>query len=229
MKAYTKYAIIVSGGTGSRMDSALPKQFLELKGLPVLMHSMAAFSKREDIKIVLVLNKEHEHIWKALCLKHRFYTAHTIVYGGENRFQSVNNGLEFIKSIEPDLSKILIAVHDGVRPLVDQNTITNGFDAAAVYGSAVPTVKSKDSVRVMDESGKSKALNRDFVLLVQTPQIFKADILATGYHQDYKDSFTDDASVIEKSGYPIHLVEGNIRNIKITYPIDLKIAEMWIV
>ena len=229
MKAYTKYAIIVSGGTGNRMASELPKQFLELNDLPILMHSIAAFNRDEQTKIILVLNKEHEHIWKQLCAKHLFKIPHTIVHGGENRFQSVKNGLEFIKSSEFNLKKVLIAVHDGVRPLVDQNIIKNGFDAAEVFGSAVPTVKSKDSVRMMDGSGQSKALDRDSVLLVQTPQIFKADLLVAAYHQEFDNSFTDDASVIEKSGHSIHIIEGNIRNIKITYPIDLKIAEMWIV
>ena len=195
MNAYTKYAIIVSGGTGSRMDSALPKQFLELKGLPILMHSISAFRKDDQINIVLVLNREHEPIWRKLCIKHHFTIPHTIIHGGENRFQSVKNGLEFIKSEESSLSNVLIAIHDGVRPLVDQNIIKEGFNAAGVHGSAVPTVKSKDSVRMIDELGRSQALNRDSILLVQTPQVFKADLLATAYHQEYDESFTDDASV----------------------------------
>ena len=228
MTAYTKYAIIVSGGTGNRMESPLPKQFIDLKGLPILMHSISAFYKNADsIKIILVLNKAHQNIWEGLCIKYNFTIPYTLVYGGNSRFESVRNGLNFIVKKEANLEKCLIAVHDGVRPLISQHLINEAYLFAQNKGSAVPAIKSKDSIRIIAKDGYAKSIDRDSVLLIQTPQVFQATLLSKAYQQAYEESFTDDASVIEKSGYPIHIIEGNIRNIKITYPTDLTIAEMW--
>lgn len=236
MSEFEKYVIIVSGGTGSRMESKLPKQFLELKGLPILMHSISAFYRNENsIKIVLVLNEAHQRIWEDLCIKYKFTIPHSIVFGGENRFNSVQNGLNsIIDQIEKKISSngitplnyTLIAVHDAVRPLVSQDLINRAYEMAAKKGSAVPAIKSKDSIRIIDNEGKTKAIDRDSILLIQTPQVFRADLLQTAYQQAFKESFTDDASVIENSGYSINIVEGDLQNIKITYPNDLAIASL---
>jgi len=228
MAAYTRYAIIVSGGTGNRMESQLPKQFIELKGLPILMHSISAFHKNSDsIKIILVLNKAHQNIWEGLRIKYNFNIPYTLVYGGNSRFESVQNGLNFIVDNEKNLEKSLIAVHDGVRPLINQHLINDAYLSAQNMGSAVPAIKSRDSIRIIANDGRSKSIDRASALLIQTPQIFLATQLSKAYQQAFEESFTDDASVIEKSGYPIHIIEGDIRNIKITYPTDLIIAEMW--
>jgi len=234
MSEFEKYAIIVSGGTGNRMESKLPKQFLELKGLPILMHSISAFHKNADaIKIILVLSELHLKIWEDLCIKHNFIVPHSIVFGGKSRFHSVKYGLNFIfnhittnKSLTQTspFDKVLIAIHDGVRPLVGQDLINRAYIQAEKEGTAVPAIKSKDSLRIIESQGRTKAINRDSVLLIQTPQIFRAQLLKEAYKQEFNETFTDDASVIEKSGYPINIIEGDIRNIKITYPIDLAIA-----
>jgi len=228
MTAYTRYAIIVSGGTGSRMENPLPKQFIELKGLPILMHSISAFYQNADsINIILVLSKAHQDIWEGLCIKYNFNIPYTLVYGGNSRFESVRNGLNFIVDNDKHLDKSLIAVHDGVRPLISQSLINQAYLAAQNKGSAVPAIKSRDSIRIIDKDRYTRSIDRDSILLIQTPQVFKATLLSKAYQQGFEDSFTDDASVIEKSGYPVHIIEGNIRNIKITYPTDLTIAEMW--
>src|SRR5690606_20961827 len=183
---FKKYVIIVSGGTGNRMESQLPKQFLELKGLPILMHSISAFHKNADsLKIILVLSEVHLKIWEDLCIKYNFEIPHTVVFGGESRFHSVKNGLNFIvnqissvklssvKSLTNTISfdKTLIAIHDGVRPLVGQDLINRAYKSAEKEGSAVPAIKSRDSLRIIESQGQSKALNRDSVLLIQTPQV----------------------------------------------------------
>jgi len=227
MTALSKYVIIVSGGAGSRMKSELPKQFLELRGLPVLMHTISAFYKSTDaITIVLVLNEGHKPIWENLCKKYSFEIPHVLIYGGRSRFHSVKNGLNYILGEETPLERTLIAIHDGVRPFISQNLIRKAYALAEKEGTAVPAIKSKDSIRIINQNGETKSISRDSVLLIQTPQTFQAELLKKAYQQEFNDSFTDDASVIEKSGYPIHIIEGDIRNIKITYPIDLIIAEI---
>jgi len=225
MAVLSKYAIIVSGGAGTRMESSLPKQFHQLNGLPILMHSIHAFHKNDkSIKIVVVINQAHHQQWKDLCKKYRFEVPYQLVSGGENRFSSVKNGLDFIFKQKTSLANVLIGVHDGVRPLINQDVISNAYQTAEIKGSAIPAVKSKDSIRITNANGESKAINRDSVLIIQTPQVFKANLLREAYKQPFEESFTDDASVIEKSGYPIHTIEGDIRNIKITYPMDIDIA-----
>ena len=232
MSEFKKYAIIVSGGTGQRMESQLPKQFLDLKGLPVLMHSLSAFYGHGDsVKIILVLSEVHLKIWEDLCNIHQFKIPHTIVLGGESRFQSVKNGLNYIfnpadssENQTISFNRTLIAIHDGVRPLVSENLISRAFTEAGEKGSAVPAIPSRDSLRMITPSGQTEAIDRECILLIQTPQVFKAELLKNAYQRQFEDSFTDDASVIEKSGYPINIIEGDIRNIKITYPIDLEIA-----
>lgn len=214
-----KYVIIVAGGSGSRMRSDIPKQFMLLGGMPVLMHTIKAFYKfSSKIQIVLVLPEAEIPTWKTLCKKYSFIVPHIIQKGGSSRFQSVKNGLE---KIENDG---LVAVHDGVRPLVSQVVIKNSFETAANEGSAVTAVILKESIRFV-EGKDSKAMDRRNFQLIQTPQTFKVALLKKSYDVEELEVFTDDASVVEASGHAITLIAGNFENIKITTPEDLVIAE----
>lgn len=217
-----KYAIIVGGGSGTRMLSAVPKQFLTLCGKPVLMHTIEAFYT-SDVKpeIILVLPSGYHEYWQQLCSEHDFIIPHQLVPGGEMRFHSVKNGLDIIE----DGIDSLIAIHDAVRPLTSRVIIENSYQIAAEKGNAITAVKSRDSVRLM-ENGVSKSLIRDDVYLIQTPQTFQSARLKNAYQQPFSAKFTDDASVVEEMGIKINLVEGDQRNIKITFPEDLAIAEM---
>ena len=213
------WAIIVAGGSGSRMQTGVPKQFLELCGKPILMHSIMAFADAcEDIRIVVVLPSLQIEYWQELCSRYGFTLPHDIVEGGATRFHSVKNGLSMLPE------EGLVAIHDGVRPLVNRQTITNCFREAATYGNAIPTIPVIDSVREL--SGKtSRTLDRSVLRLVQTPQVFDIALLKKAYEQEYTPDFTDDASVFERAGHTIHLTEGNVENIKMTTPNDLAVAE----
>ena len=214
-----KTAIIVAGGKGERMNSEVPKQFLELAGKPVLMHTIERFfNYSAEIAIVLVLPATQTEYWKELCLKYNFDIPHRIAEGGEARFFSVRNALRLV-----DYNG-LIAVHDGVRPLVDSETIERCFEVAEKSGIAIPIIDSVDSIRKITGNG-SIAVDRKEYKMVQTPQVFRADVLLKSYEQPYNESFTDDASVAEAAGFTISLVAGNRENIKITTPFDLKLAE----
>ena len=212
--------IIVAGGSGSRFKSDILKQFIELDGKPILMHSIAAFYKyQKNIEIIVVLPEQQIDFWHSLCKKHNFKIKHRLENGGKTRFESVKKGLDTVK-----FSQNLIAIHDGVRPLVSQNTIKRCFQEAEISGNAIPTILPVDSVRQISK-GTNIPTDRSKLRLIQTPQIFKIDILKKAYKQKYKESFTDDASVIEAMGEKINLVEGNRENIKITNKIDMVIAE----
>lgn len=211
-------ALIVAGGKGLRMGSELPKQFLPIGGKPVLMHTLEAFYRFDSgIDLILVLPEEQQGYWKQLCEKHRFTIRHLIANGGETRFHSVRNGLALVSGGG------LVGVHDGVRPFVSQEVIRRCYDRAATEKAVIPVVDVVETVRQVTESG-SRTVNRDDYKLVQTPQVFDADLLRRAYAQDFKPFFTDDASVVEAMGVPVDLVEGNRENIKITTPFDLKIA-----
>lgn len=217
-----KYAIIVAGGSGSRMQSVVPKQFLSLNDLPVLMHTILAFCKSNSKpQIILVLPADFHNYWLQLCSIHNFTIPHQLVNGGETRFHSVKNGLALI----PDGEDALIAVHDAVRPLTSGDTIDGSYTTAAEHGNAIVAVKSRDSVRQL-KGDSSVALKRDEIYLVQTPQTFQSAQLKKAYQQPYNDKFTDDASVVEKAGIPIHIIDGSYQNIKITFPEDIAIAEL---
>jgi len=214
------YAIIVAGGSGSRMNSDIPKQFLELNGKPVLMHTIQAFyQSQHQPKIILVLAASDSERWQELKKQYHFNIPHETVTGGTERFHSVKNGLTLIE--EKDA---VVAIHDAVRPLVSQKTITACFQTAVEKGNAIAAVPSKDSVRKLT-NGKSEALKRNEVYLVQTPQVFQLEQLNTAYQQSFDSFFTDDASVVEKAGYNIHLEKGDEFNFKITFKEDLKLAE----
>ncbi len=215
-----KYIIIVAGGSGSRMGSATPKQFLELLGLPILMYTLKQFQQSiADGEIILALPEKEQSTWQSLCEKYHFDVPHQIVNGGESRFQSVQNALQKVKE------KSIVAIHDGVRPLVSKTVINNCIQSAKKFGAAIPTLPMQDSIRKISDNGSQIADRSQFVL-VQTPQCFQSEVILKAYQQEYQNSFTDDASVVEQLGHNIYLVEGNKENIKITTPEDLKMAEV---
>jgi 2-C-methyl-D-erythritol 4-phosphate cytidylyltransferase len=219
-----EYVIIVAGGSGSRMKSDIPKQFLSVNGLPVLMHTIRAFAGySQNLRIIVVLPAEQFGFWDALCQKHDFDIPHQMVAGGETRFHSVKNGLNSIADDE-----CLIAVHDGVRPVISSNIISNSFVQAAVNGAAVVSVPLKDSIRIVGQNDSNKAMDRTLFRLIQTPQTFRSGWMRTAFAADYHESFTDCASVLEASGYPIQLIDGAYENIKITTPEDLRWAEIYL-
>jgi 2-C-methyl-D-erythritol 4-phosphate cytidylyltransferase len=218
------YAIIVAGGSGSRMLSVLPKQFLLLNGTPVLMHTMLAFHhSHSQPHIILVLPAHFHAHWAQLCITHGFTVPHQLVNGGETRFHSVKNGLDTISG-KPDS---LVAIHDAVRPLISCEIIDASYQYAAKHGNAVTAVKSRDSVRQL-KNETTVALNRDEIYLIQTPQTFKSAQLKEAYQQPYNVKFTDDAGVVEETGVKINLIEGDHQNIKITFPEDIAVAELFL-
>ncbi|GGI25750.1 2-C-methyl-D-erythritol 4-phosphate cytidylyltransferase [Pedobacter mendelii] len=214
------YAVIVAGGSGNRMQTETPKQFLLLKNLPVLMHTIKAFAQSDSQpKILLVLNKEQQAYWLRLCEEFNFRIPHQIINGGTERFYSVKNAIETINE------ESIVAIHDAVRPLISKELIDKGFKQAETIGNVIAAVQSSDSVRMLRDN-KTNALSRNEIYLVQTPQTFSLKILKESYKQEFSTHFTDDASVVELAGYEINIVEGERNNIKITYPIDLELAEL---
>lgn len=214
------HVIIVAGGSGSRMGSELPKQFLNLRGKPILMRTIEAFfALTPKPAIILVLPASQISLWSKLCEEHQFNVELKVVAGGNTRFQSVRNGLSQIPADDS-----LVAIHDGVRPLVSAEVIQRCYELAAKKGNAIPVVKPVESVRIDDGQG-SKGFDRDKVLLVQTPQVFSSNLIKECYSIAEQPSFTDDASVAEFCGVTIHTTEGNRENIKITTPTDLILAE----
>jgi len=214
-----KFAIIVAGGSGTRMNSAIPKQFLPLAGIPVLMHSLRAFHEYdESVKIIVALPSELIPDWKMLCSQHNFDIPHTLSPGGKMRFDSVKNALSFLTADG------LVAVHDGVRPLISKGLISRAYDHASAHGNAIPCTLVTDSVRTSFGLTNSP-LDRSNLRLIQTPQVFRVSLLRQAYQQDFLDRFTDDAAVLEAANQTIKLIEGEPYNIKITYPEDLVIAE----
>jgi 2-C-methyl-D-erythritol 4-phosphate cytidylyltransferase len=214
-----KYVVIVAGGKGLRMGGDVPKQFLPIKGKPILMRTIERFVEYDEtIEVRLVLPEAHFEYWGELCREYGFTTPHQLVKGGESRYHSVRNGLYSISEAES-----LVAVHDGVRPFVSVETIATTFKEAEERGAVVPVIDSVDSLRRM-EGCQSVAVDRSLYKLVQTPQTFRYDILKRAYDLPYREIFTDDASVVEASGVEVKLVEGNRENIKITTNYDLKIA-----
>ena len=216
----TKNVIIVAGGKGLRMSADVPKQFILLKNKPILMHTIETFFNFDNsFKIILVLPKEHITLWQQLCEEYGFYINCAVAEGGAERFFSVKNGLNLVEQ------NSIVAIHDGVRPFVSKDTLENCFATAEKFGNAVPVVTLNESVRWV-ENEKNHHINRSNLRIVQTPQVFRSDILQAAYQQPFSEYFTDDASVVETFGEKINLVEGNIENIKITTKNDLKIAEI---
>ncbi len=226
-----EYALIVAGGKGTRIKTKLPKQFLELNGLPIIMHTINAFYRySKNVIIVLVLPEDDFDTWATLCKRYDFSKKLILQKGGDTRFQSVKNGLE---KIEGDG---LVAIHDGVRPLVSEDIIGASFRLAAVHQSAVAAVRLKESIRMTDQAclpegssarrqDNTRAMDRSKFRLIQTPQTFEVALIKKAYQTKDDPSLTDDASVAERSGHIISLFEGSYDNIKITTPEDLIVAE----
>ena len=213
------YAIIVAGGTGSRMNSDVPKQFLLLGGKPILMHTIERFFRADKtIEFIVVIPKNGIDPWKKNCDQHSFTLAHQVIEGGETRFHSVKNGLTAVKE------KSIVAIHDGARPFTSNALINSCFSEAEKYGNAVPVIQLNESIRKISGEHSEIADRKSFVI-VQTPQCFESEILKKAYTVDHQDIFTDDASVVEFNGIEIYLVQGEPENIKITYPFDLITGE----
>ena len=219
----TDYAIIVAGGKGLRMGGEVPKQFLPVGGIPVLMRTLTRFREYSDnLQIVLVLPRVQQDYWKALCSYHQFNVAYQLADGGKTRFHSVQNGLALI----PDDAEGVVAVHDGVRPFVSIDVIARCYETARRTGAAIPVTPVIETLRHSDSANSSHTVPRDEYHLVQTPQTFDIQLLKAANRQPYSPLFTDDASVVEASGHEVTLVEGNRENIKLTTPFDLRVAEM---
>lgn len=222
MDVRKKYAIIVAGGSGSRMGSDIPKQFISIGGKPLLRHTIEKFlSLSFPVGIIVVVNQEWKQWWKDYCRDYDFLERYAIPSGGITRFHSVQNALQYL----PDDS--VVAVHDGVRPFVSADFLEKMFASGEEMGNAIPAVAPVETVR--EVSGpESYVLRRDDIRLVQTPQVFRSEVIKAAYRLPYDPKFTDDASVAEAAGYRINLVEGLRYNIKITTPEDLEIARLWL-
>jgi 2-C-methyl-D-erythritol 4-phosphate cytidylyltransferase len=219
MKA-NRYAIVVAAGSGKRMGAPLPKQFLTIAGKPMLIHTLERLhSFDSNMHLVLVLHPDYFSFWKALTEEYRFIVPHTIVAGGQERFHSVKNAIDFIQD-----ESAVVGIHDAARPLVSIDTLVRCFETAEQKGNAVPVIALNDSLRVVNDTGNS-AVERSLYRLVQTPQCFAMNILRAAFDKPYQPLFTDDASVVESIGHTIHLVEGNRENLKITTAEDLRWAE----
>lgn len=224
-----RYLLIVAGGKGLRMGGDLPKQFIPLQGKPVLMHTLETFHRWDaDARLVLVIPEDHQAYWQMLCKEIGCKAPHRVVYGGETRFHSVRNGLQFIAEelTRESLSaeQTWIGVHDGVRPFVSTEVIEACFQVAARQGAAIPVVPMIDSLREK-EGAESWPVDRSRFVAVQTPQVFAASLVLRAYQQPYSTLFTDDASVVEAMGEKVALVDGNRENIKLTTPLDLLVAK----
>ncbi|MFA6334174.1 MAG: 2-C-methyl-D-erythritol 4-phosphate cytidylyltransferase [Bacteroidales bacterium] len=213
------YAVIVAGGTGSRMGGGIAKQFLELDDKPVLLHTVEAFMKLSfPVDIILVVPSAYRQHWKDYCMEHRLTFSHILVSGGITRFHSVKNALKYVAK------DAIVAVHDGVRPFVSKDFLESLFALAQEREAVIPVIKAVDSIRKLTGEGSSKPVNRKEFVMVQTPQIFHSDIILKAYEQAYSPLFNDDASVVESIGQEIFLAEGSRYNIKITQPEDLILA-----
>jgi len=208
--------IITAGGTGTRVGGDIPKQFLYVGGLPVIMHTIKRFQPFADT-IIVTLPEQYFDYWKEIQHKHHFFVPHRLVAGGDTRFQSIKNAVKYL----PDDG--LVAIHDAVRPFVSSELIKSCFEHAEKHGTAVAAIPVTDSLRTASKS-KSKRIDRSNFFAVQTPQVFSCEILKKSYSQAFNSKFTDDASVVESFGYDIQLVAGEELNFKITTPSDLIIA-----
>ncbi len=214
-----QFALVVAGGIGQRMKAEIPKQFLELNGRPILMHTLEKFILADpQISLILVLPQAHHILWKELCVQHNFLNPHRIVAGGESRFQSVKNGLQACENVG------LISIHDGVRPLVSPTLILNLYRSAKEKKSAIPVCPLVESIRKI-EGQESRSVDRRHYVSVQTPQCFSSELIQRAYLQQEQIHFTDDASVLEALGEKVYFIPGEVTNLKITTPADLILAE----
>jgi 2-C-methyl-D-erythritol 4-phosphate cytidylyltransferase len=215
-----KYAIIVAGGTGSRMHGEIPKQFMLLCGKPVILYSMETFHAYDpSINIILVIHPDYLPLWEQQCTEFKISVPFHVVAGGETRFDSVKNGLTLLDD------EGFVAVHDAARPVIDAGFISKIYSEAEKYGSAMPGVALNDTIRKIN-GDTSHQLDRSSLRAMQTPQVFKVSELKRAYMQSYRPAYTDDASVMQSAGFPLHLTEGKPENIKITNPLDILFAEI---
>lgn len=218
-----KIAVIVAGGNGTRMNTSLPKQFLLLNGKPVLYYTINTFlNAYKDLSIILVLPEEYIAAGQEIIDAFFNYNRIQITAGGRTRFHSVQNGLQLITD------ESIIFVHDGVRCLLSTQLIHQCYNAALENGSAIPAIDCKDSVRII-RGGENEAIERSNIKLIQTPQTFHSKILLPAFKIDFKEKFTDEATVVEAYGLKVHLIEGEENNIKITNPADLAVAEQLLI
>lgn len=216
------YVIIVAGGKGLRMGSESPKQFLPVAGKPILMRTIERFHEYDEhLNIILVLPESQQEYWHQLCEEHHFDIKHQIANGGDTRFQSSKNGLALI----PDGEDGVVGIHDGVRPFVSTDVISECYETAREEYAAIPVYAVTETLRYIDKRGGGKNVLRDDYRIVQTPQTFDISLAKQAFNQGYKEQFTDDASVVESLGCQVAMVDGNRENIKITTPFDIKIAE----
>jgi 2-C-methyl-D-erythritol 4-phosphate cytidylyltransferase len=217
-----KYALIVAGGSGKRMGTEVPKQFLEINNYPVILHTLDNFLRAiPDLELFIVIPEGYFSFWNEMIADYGFEHNHSLIKGGTERFYSVKNGLDQIKGDG------IIAIHDAVRPLVKKEVIRNTFFAAERNNSAIPVVPVFESLRKKTGANTSSPVNRNDFVLVQTPQTFRLKMIREAYQTPYNASFTDDAAVFEAAGNIIHLTEGNKENIKITTPSDMRIASVY--
>jgi 2-C-methyl-D-erythritol 4-phosphate cytidylyltransferase len=216
-----RHIILVAGGKGLRMGGDIPKQFLPVHGKPILMRTMEAFHRFDaDIHLILVLPADQQDYWRTLCTQYQFHLPYSLATGGETRFHSVKNGLALVNDDG------LVGVHDGVRPFVATEVVAACYQAAEQHPAVIPVVEVVETVRRLLPEGGSRTVPRSEYRLVQTPQVFPAEVLRRAYQQPYTPAFTDDASVVEALGIEVTLVPGNRENIKVTTPYDLRVAEM---
>ena len=214
-----KYAVIVAGGKGVRMGSAVPKQFLPLNGHPILYHTIKAFADAyADMQLVLVLPQDQLSYAQMVLQSFPERIDITIVAGGETRYHSVQNGLKVVDE------NSIVFVHDGVRPLVSTALIQRCYEQAIDKGSAIPAIPVADSMRILEDED-SRPIDREQMRIIQTPQTFKAEVILPAFQQEYQVAFTDEATVVEAYGDNVYLVDGEKRNIKVTTPEDMIVAE----
>ena len=215
-----KYAIIVAGGTGSRMKGDIPKQFMLLKGKPVIQYSLEAFYHCDPaVSLIIAIHPDYVNFWDRLCQEHKIDIPHQVARGGKTRFDSVKNGLSLIGDDG------LVAVHDAARPVIDAAFIQELYLTAEKQGSAIPAVHLTDTIRAI-EGDSSRQLDRSFLRAIQTPQVFRVTELKRAFEQPFQPLFTDDASVMQSAGFKVHLTEGKPGNIKITHQQDIALAEV---
>ncbi len=212
--------IIVAAGGGLRMNSAVPKQFLPILGVPILVRSIRSIQSMLPLaEITVVLSANDVDRWNGISKEYGIESTHNICIGGATRFESVRNAVSSVGECD------YIAVHDGVRPLFSKEMIERSLQCVKLNGTAIPAIDVIDSFRVVNKDGSSHIIDRSTLKAIQTPQWFDATVLKSSYEVNYEDSFTDDASVVEHSGHKITICQGDIRNIKITTPMDIAIAE----
>lgn len=216
-----KVAVIVAGGSGTRMCAEIPKQFILVAGKPILCHTISVFRRAIDgVHIMVVLPQDWMEFWQTECKKNNFDAGDEIIAGGSERFYSVKNALNSAPA------NSIVAIHDAVRPLVSIETIQRAFDLAIEHGAVVPVVPANESLRKVLDDSTSVSVSRACYRVVQTPQVFMSEILLKAYDVEFNQNFTDDASVVEHAGNQIVLSMGNPENLKITTPIDLQLAEL---